>query len=182
MTRLPVETNAEFRLARLLLLLHVTRHAHPDGLDTERLASYDFLAAHPLLLASARDDPDRAELIFAGFEARALCYASPTQRFVTGQLRLRGDLAWLVAAQLAECTPASRIRYRATEAGHDLATEFTSVHAQAYTAAAGIVVTRLRRLSGRRLREEMRGWLATGTGPDRLDPAVIVDAVLGRTP
>jgi hypothetical protein len=171
------EQDPLFRLARLLLLLAVVEDAYPAGIDLERLGMYDFLAAHPLLLARAEDDPDRAALLLAGFDDRALAYASPAQRFVDAQLGLRADVARLVGYGLAAVTTDGRIRFRVTDSGHVLAGRFTAMYARAYTAAARIVVRRLRRLSGRKLRHSMREWLTVKAGPDRarLDPADVMD-------
>jgi hypothetical protein len=177
MTAVPVEEDLSFRLARLTLLLVVAEETDPDGLDVERLGVYDFLAAHPLLMASDDNDPDRLRLLLAGFDDRALAYASPTQRFVTGQLRLPRDLAILVAYGLATYTANGRIRYRPTNDGQALVGQFTALYAHSYTAAARIVVGRLRRLSGRKLRENMREWLRIEAEPrpGRLDPADVID-------
>lgn len=169
----PVEADAAYRRARLLLLLRAAGDAHPLGLDEERLGAYDFLAAHALLLARRADDPDRADLLFHGADPRSLGYASPAQRFIAGQLALPADLAYLVAAGLVACVAAGRVRYRLTESGQDVAAAFTSVHAQAYGAAAAMVVARLRRVSGLRLRRRFRDWSAAG--PGLLDPADLVD-------
>jgi hypothetical protein len=174
---LPAERDELFRLARLTLLLAAAEDAYPDGVDAERLGIYDFLAANPLLLARAETDPDRLGLLMAGFDDRALGYASPTQRYVTGQEALPGDLARLVAYGLVTCTVASRIRYRLTDRGHDLAVQFTAMYARSYTAAARIVVGRLRRMSGRKLRDNLRNWLTVKAGghTGRLDPADVID-------
>jgi hypothetical protein len=176
MIRVP-EQDGPFRLARLALLLAVLDETHPDGVDAERLGIYDFLAANPLLVAHADDDPDRLALQLAGFDDRALSYASPAQRYVTAQLHLPADLARLVADGLVSRVAAGRIRYRLTDRGHELAGRFEARYAHAYTVAARLVVGRLRRLSARRLRENLRGWLTapTGTPPGRLDAATVVE-------
>lgn len=177
MSVLPAEGDQVFRLARLTLLLAATDEAYPDGIDAERLGIYDFLAANPLLLAHADNDPDRVGLLLAGFDDRALSYASPTQRYVTGQESLPGDLARLVAYGLATCTVSGRIRYRLTDGGHDLAVQFGAMYARSYTVAARIVVGRLRRLSGRKLRDNLRKWLTVKAGGHhgRLDPADVIE-------
>jgi hypothetical protein len=173
------ENDAIFRLARLTLLLRVVEETDPAGIDLERLGIYGFLAAHPLLVASGEADPDRTALLLAGFDDRALSYASPAQRYAGELLRLPHDVTQLVAYGLATCEPRGRIRYRLTPAGHDLAGQITARYAHSYTAAARIVVRRLRRLSGRKLRDNVRTWLSISTGPPhrRLDPADVIDPV-----
>jgi len=143
------------RQARLLLALAVAG----EGVDAERLGIYDFLAGHPLLLARAHDDPDRLALRLAGFDDRSAAYASPAQRFVTAQLLLGRDLSALVARDLVQITAAGRVTYGLTPAGSAMAEQFTAMYAQSYVTAARIVIRRLRRLSGRKLREGLRQWL-----------------------
>jgi hypothetical protein len=159
------ESSETFRLARLVVLLAVAAELDPDGLDAERLGIYDFLAAQPLLLARDDDDPDRTQLRLAGFDDRALAYASPAQRFVTAQLALPGDLSTLVRWKLVAAHAEGRIRYRLTAAGADMAGRFTSGYSQRYGDAARIVMRRVRRLSGRRLRAGLRHWLTAVPDP-----------------
>ncbi|WP_327003634.1 hypothetical protein OHA72_52680 [Dactylosporangium sp. NBC_01737] len=144
-----------FRQARVLLVLQCAG----EPLDVEHLGVYDFLAAHPLLLARAEDDPDRTALRLAGFDDRAVAYASPAQRFVTAQLHLAGDLAALVGRGLVQVTATGRVTYQLTPEGASMAARFTAMYAQLYRTAARIVIRRLRRLSTRRLREGLRQWL-----------------------
>jgi hypothetical protein len=148
-----------FRLARLLLMLAAVADSAPDGVDAERLGIYDFLAAHPLLVARDSADPARTSLRLAGFDDRTLAYASPAQRLVTAQLRLPDDLATLVRWGLVSERAAGRIRYRLTPDGAAVARRFTARYSQAYADAARIVVRRARRMSGRRLRANVRTWL-----------------------
>ncbi len=144
-----------FRQARLLLVLDCAG----EPLDAEHLGVYDFLAAHPLLLARADDDPDRTALRLAGFDEQSVAYASPAQRYVTGQLRLSRDLAALVGRGLVQVAATGRVTYRLTPEGASMAARFTAMYAQRYRTAARIVVRRLRRLSARRLREGLWQWL-----------------------
>ncbi|WP_433607736.1 hypothetical protein ACQP2P_33605 [Dactylosporangium sp. CA-139114] len=146
---------AVFRRARLLLVLL----AAGEPLDAERLGAYEFLAGQPLLVARAEDDPDRTALRLAGFDDRTVAYASPAQRYVTAQLGLGKDLAALVAQGLVAVTAAGRVTYRLTEEGATMAGRFTAMYAQSYITAVRIVIRRLRRLSGRKLRENLRQWL-----------------------
>jgi hypothetical protein len=177
MTGLPAEGHVTFRLARLTLLLTVVEEYESDGVDLARLGIYDFLAANPLLVARDDGDPDRLRLRLAGFDDRALAYASPAQRFVTCQLGLPDDVALLLGLGLVECTVRGRIRYRVTADGRALAGRFGALYAQSYMAAARTVVGRLRRLSDRRLRENVWQWLSIGAQPrpGRLDPADLID-------
>jgi hypothetical protein len=156
------DQNAVFRHARLVLMLQVVSGFEPDGVDAERLGIYDFLALHPLLLASTDDDPDRLALRLAGFDERAVGYASPAQRFVNTRLCLVRDLGVLVGRGLVRVSVAGRVRYRLTPHGEAVASQFKSTYARSYTIAARIVVRRVRRLSGRKLREGLRGWLRGG--------------------
>jgi hypothetical protein len=153
------DDDRSFRLARLLLLLDAVAEIAPDGVDAERLGIYDFLAAHPLLVARDGGDPARTALRLAGFDDRTLAYASPAQRLVTAQLRLPGDLATLVRWGLVSERAAGRIRYRLTPDGAAVARRFTARYSQAYMDAARIVIRRVRRMSGRRLRANVRTWL-----------------------
>lgn len=150
---------AVFRHARLVLLLAVATEATPDGVDAERVGIYDFLAMHPLLLVRQRDDPDRLTLRLAGFDDRAVAYASPAQRFVNGQVRLARDLADLVGKGLVSVSATGRVRYRLTPVGAHMASQFTAMYSQSYVTAARVVIRRTRRLSGRRLRAGLREWL-----------------------
>lgn len=147
---------AVFRCARLLLLLDLVHDDTPAGLDAERLGVYDFLATYPLLLARAADDPDRVLLQLAGFDDRAVAYASAGHLLVTRQQRLPRDLSVLVDSGLVAVHADGRIRYRLTVAGRDAARRLTAAYANSYVTAARIVVRRLRRLSGRRLRLTVR--------------------------
>ena len=160
-----LDESATFRRARLVLLLAAGGDWYPAGIDVERLGIYDFLAVHPLLVARRHDDPDRHTLRLAGFDDRAVAYASPAQRFVTAQQFLAGDLAVLVEAGLVSMIVAGRIRYRLTPQGASLAAQFTAMYAQSYLTAARIVIRRARRLSGRKLRESLRNWLAPRPPP-----------------
>jgi hypothetical protein len=153
------DDSAVFRHARLVLLLHASAGYAPEGIDTERLGIYDFLAVHPLLLARDDDDPDRLALRLAGFDQRATGYASPTQRYVRGRLLLARDLAALIGRGLVEMNAGGRVRYRLTPQGESVASQFTSMYADSYLFAARTVMRRVRRLSGRKLREGLRQWL-----------------------
>src|SRR5689334_8305088 len=91
------EDDVVFRLAQLLLLLSSLGQERRPGIALERLGYYDFLVANPLLVVTSEKDPDRIRLLMAGFDGRALSYASPAHRFTTRRERLQHDLALLVA-------------------------------------------------------------------------------------
>jgi hypothetical protein len=165
------EDDTVFRLAQLVLLLHVVAEFHPDGVELERLGAYDFIAANPLLMASSDDDPDRFELIMAGFDDRALSYASAAQRFVTRRERLKHDLALLLAYDLATTAVRGHVLYRLTESGMVMARQFTAMYARSYTTAATIVVRRLRKVRPGPLRERVTEWTRQTSGPHRIDLA-----------
>ncbi|MBL7259836.1 hypothetical protein [Paractinoplanes lichenicola] len=150
---------AVFRCARLLLLLGLAEHDLPEGLDAERLGIFDFLAGYPLLLARDAGDPDRTALRLAGFDDRAIGYGGAGPLLATRQQQLGRDLSALVSAGLAETVADGRIRYRLTGDGREAVVGISAAYARSYTTAAAVVLRRLRRLSGRRLRETVRRCL-----------------------
>jgi hypothetical protein len=153
------EDDDVFRLAQLLLLLNSLNRNGLVGGTLERLSYYDFLVANPLLVLTNDDDPDRISLLMAGFDDRALMYASPSQRFTTRRERLQYDLARLVAYGLVEPTVNRGVVYVITSEGEDLADKFTAIYSRSYSASADILVRRLARLSDKRLRENARDWI-----------------------
>lgn len=165
---------AAFRCARILVLLDVVHDDLPDGIDAERIGVYDFLAAHPLLLIGA-DDADSVVLRLAGFDDRAVAYASAAHRLAAAQLHLPRDLAVLVGAGLVRVTAAGRIRYRLTDEGRTSALRVNAAYAASYRRSAHMVTRRLRRLSGHRLREVVRRSVAQSplTADGRLHPAYL---------
>jgi hypothetical protein len=70
------EDDIIFRLAQLLLLLTSVDQLGNSGVSLERLGCYDFLVANPMLVFTDEADPDRTRLLMAGFDGRALSYAS----------------------------------------------------------------------------------------------------------
>jgi hypothetical protein len=154
------EDDDVFRLAQLLLLLNSLRRNGFAGGTLERLSYYDFLVANPLLVLTKDDDPDRISLLMAGFDDRALMYASPSQRFTSRRERLQHDLARLVAYGLVEPIVDKGIVYVITSEGEGLADQFTAIYSRSYSTSADILVRRLARLSDKRLRENARDWIA----------------------
>lgn len=166
------EDDVVFRLAQLLLLLTALERTKQPGVALERLGYYDFLTANPLLVLTDTSDPDRKRLLIAGFDGRALSYASPAQRFTTRRERLQHDLALLVAYGLVTPTVDKSVLYSVTAAGVELAGQFTAIYARSYRLAAEIVLRRLSKLSDRALRESVRKWITIGqdgTRPEALD-------------
>lgn len=179
------EDDVVFRLAQLLLLLRALDHAEIQGADLERLGYYDFLAANPLLVANDVVAADRTRLLLAGFDGRALSYASPSQRFVSRRERLQHDLVLLVAYGLVRATTAQGVQYSLTTAGRDLAGRFTTVYAQSYSIAADIILHHVRRFSPTRLRESVQRWLSTtgcSSHPGSADLLDIVGDLAGKWP
>lgn len=160
--RLPVRPEAlrQFRLARLLVLLDVAAAQKPiKPIDIERLAFYDFFAANPFLILDT-EDPERRDVLLAGFNANSLSYNSSAQRFTNRRGRLQHDLTLLIAYALVEANNVNgRIAYTVTERGSALARGLRALYAAAYRDSASIVIRRLNKLSDKKLREEARGWL-----------------------
>lgn len=160
--RLPIRPEAlrQFRLARLLVLLDVAAAQKPiKPLDIERLAFYDFFAANPFLILDD-EDPERRDVLLAGFTANSLSYNSSAQRFTNRRARLQHDLTLLIAYALAGAENVQgRIAYTVTERGSALVRDLRALYASAYRNSASIVIRRLNKLSDKKLREESRRWL-----------------------
>jgi hypothetical protein len=171
------EDDVIFRLAQLLLLLASLQRLGQPGISLERLGSYDFLVANPLLVVTDEDAADRKRLLMAGFDGRALSYASPAHRFTTRREQLQHDLALLVAYGLVAPTVDKSILYAVTPSGQDLAGRFTAVYARSYRLSAEILVSRLSRLSDKRLREAVRAWTTVGRDAPRPEAVDLLDAV-----
>ncbi|MFI6098226.1 ABC-three component system middle component 2 [Lentzea sp. NPDC051213] len=171
------EDDVIFRLAQLLLLLTSLQRLRQPGISLERLGCYDFLVANPLLVVTYEDDADRKRLLMAGFDGRALIYASPAHRFTTRRERLQHDLALLVAYGLVAPTVDKSVLYAVTPSGVDLAGRFTAVYAKSYRLSAEIIIRRLARLSDTRLREAVRTWTTVGYDAPRPEALDLLDAV-----
>lgn len=159
----PVPTGPDdsttFRLAQLTVLLGVAQREDVPVRTVDRLGIYDFLSANPFVVVSGgsdRDASDRLTLRLAGFSDKQLSYASTGQRFVSRRRRLQHDLSILVAYGLVTVKAAG---YELTSEGTGVAAAFSSVYADSYRTAAWIVLGRLRKLSDRKLSEQMRAWL-----------------------
>jgi len=171
------EDDVIFRLAQLLLLLASVDHLGKPGVSLERLGCYDFLVANPMLVVTDEADPDRTRLLMAGFDGRALSYASPAHRFATRRERLQHDLALLVAYGLAAPTVDRGVLYAITRDGLELAGRFTALYARAYRLSADILVRRLSSMSDRRLREAVGTWTTVGRDSPRPEALDLLDVV-----
>jgi hypothetical protein len=123
------------------------------------LGYYDFFSANPYIVVSGETDADRSDrltLRMAGFSDQQLSYASSGERFVSRRKRIQHDMSLLVAYGIVTI---GETGYTLTERGHQLAQQLQSVYADAYRSAAEIVVTRLSRLTDRKLREQAQSWL-----------------------
>ena len=149
-----------FRVARLMLLLDVAATLNlRKPVDIERLGLYDFFAANPFLVV-ANDEDARQEVSLAGFSSYDLSYQSSGHRYANRRARLRNDLAMLVGYGAATAlVEGQRVVYRVTDRGHELASELSTLYAIAYRRSAELILSRLDRLSDKRLRTDATRWL-----------------------
>ncbi|MGC7102796.1 ABC-three component system middle component 2 [Amycolatopsis lurida] len=171
------EDDVVFRLAQLMLLLVSLRELNLPGASIERLGYYDFLVANPMLVLTDEEDRDRKRLQMAGFDGRALSYASPAHRFTTRRERLQHDLALLVAYGLVTPAADKSVLYAATAEGVELAGRFSAVYARSYRLSAEILLGRLRRFSDTRLREAVQTWTKTALDSARPEVLDLLDAI-----
>lgn len=153
------EESTTFRLARMLLLLAVAKQSGRQVASVDRLGYYEFFADNPFIVIegdTTRDATDRAALEVAGFSRVQLAYASSGPRFVSRRRRLQNDLAQLIALGLVELTSGG---YEVSDRGMGIATALNSVYADAYRAAAEIVLRRLASKSNAGLERSVEGWL-----------------------
>jgi hypothetical protein len=179
-TRPPVvvpEDDVVFRLAQLLLLMTSLHDLQQPGASIERLGYYDFLVANPLLVLTDESDMDRKRLLMAGFDGRALSYASPAHRFTTRRERLQHDLALLVAYGLVTPNVDKSVLYAVTDDGREFAARLHAIYAQSYRLSADILIRRLRRLSDTRLREEVQAWTKPARDSARPETLDLLQAV-----
>ena len=171
------EDRQVFRLAQLTLLLQIAGEEAAPVRSVDRLAFYDFFSANPFVVVSGdttRDNADRLTLRLAGFSDHQLSYASTGQRFVSRLRRLQHDLSLLVAYGLVMIEDEG---YGLTDSGRAVASQFTSVYADAYREGARVVLGRLKRLSDRGLKRSAEEWL--GRSWLLID---VLDDVLEATP
>jgi hypothetical protein len=137
----------------------VHRTEKPKPLDIERLGFYDFFAANPFLVVPS-DEGAGTRLILAGFDSRTLGYQSSFHRFATRRQRMRFDLSRLVAYGLVEASaPGGKVVFTVTSSGASLCESLTSLYALAYRESAQVIITRLNKLSDRRLHDQAGNWL-----------------------
>ncbi|TYP87416.1 ABC-three component system middle component 2 [Blastococcus xanthinilyticus] len=171
------EDDAVFRLAQMLLLMDSLDRLSQSGTTLERLGCYDFLVANPMLVLIEEDDVDRKRLLMAGFDGRALSYASPAHRFTTRRERLQHDLALLVAYGLVQPTANKGILYLITDDGRALARRLSAVYAGSYRLSADILLRRLSKLSDKRLRDSMTTWTTVRYESPRPEALSLLDAI-----
>jgi hypothetical protein len=171
------EDDVVFRLAQLLLLLASVDQLGKPGVSLERLGCYDFLVANPMLVFTDESDQDRTRLLMAGFDGRALSYASPGHRFATRRERLQHDLALLIAYGLAAPAASRSVLYAITGDGLELAGQFTALYARAYRLSADILVRRLSSMSDKRLREAVGTWTTVTLDSPRSETLDLLDVV-----
>jgi hypothetical protein len=171
------EDDAVFRLAQMLLLMDSLDRLGQSGTTLERLGCYDFLVANPMLVLIEEDDLDRKRLLMAGFDGRALSYASPAHRFTTRRERLQHDLALLVAYGLVQPTANKGILYLITDDGQALVRRLSAVYAGSYRLSADILLRRLSKLSDKRLRDSMTTWTTVRYESPRPEALSLLDAI-----
>ena len=153
------EDRTVFRLAQLLLLFETTEQLNAKVATVDRIGYFDFLAANPFLVldgTSERDDRDRVRLRLAGFSGDQLSYASTGQRFASRRRRIEYDLSLLVSYNLVVLGASG---YHLTDAGRDATAELNSLYADAYRGSARIIVSRLKNVGDRPLRQRAEKWL-----------------------
>ncbi len=147
------EESTVFRVSQLALLLATAENNKTSVTNLDRLAYFDFFAAHPFIIldgeSAEKDSKDRLTLRLAGFTDGQVTYGSIGHRFATRRKRIRHDLALLVTRGLAQVLPD---RYAITPAGAEFAIELKTVYAEAYRTSALIVFKRFSNLSEARLR------------------------------
>lgn len=171
------EDDAVFRLAQMLLLMDALDRLGQSGTTLERLGCYDFLVANPMLVLIEEDDLDRKRLLMAGFDGRALSYASPAHRFTTRRERLQHDLALLVGYGLVQPTANKGILYLITDDGRALVRRLSAVYAGSYRLSADILLRRLSKLSDKRLRDSMTTWTTVRYESPRPEALSLLDAI-----
>ena len=127
-------------------------------LTLDRLATYDFFAAHPFLVFDAATNEGR-QLVREGLEPKSLTYAAAPDRLANRRQRIQADVTALVARDLARIDARDgRLVFTATPTGLELTARFTSLFAQAIRLSAELVIIQLDRLSDRALRARATDW------------------------
>lgn len=156
------EERTVFRVSQLCLLLAATDETNAKLTSLDRLAYFDFFAAHPFIVLDGdspeKDARDRLILRLEGFADRQLNYGTIGHRFTTRRKRIQYDFALLVSRGLAQV---SSNHYAVTDSGKQFANALETVYADAYRTAATIVLKRLGNLSETRLRTKAEKLLGT---------------------
>jgi hypothetical protein len=153
------ESERNFRLAQLLLLLEQAGLLRRDIPSVDRLGYYDFFAANPFIVTSddyPHRERDRIILKRAGFLEGQLSYGQAGQRYVSRRERLREDVSVLLGWGLVAMNHKG---YGLTAPGEALAENLSTVYADQYREAVRIVISRLGPLSNARLVATVQRWL-----------------------
>jgi hypothetical protein len=163
-----------FNASRLLLLFETAKKLNiKKGIDLEKLAYYDFLAANPFLLIDEKH-PSRLELEMEGFKPNKLEYVGAEQRFRTKRLSLKQYLALLLSKGLIKLeNEDGKIVFYITAMGIEIAGKFSSMYAIAYRKSADCVISILKKYSDTKLTEEADKWFSK---PFQIDLIDLVDA------
>lgn len=149
-----------FNSARLLILLDVLSSISDEGVPIERIAYYDFFSAQPFLVIGKEDKSLKLELLYHGFEATTIGYISSSQRFSNRREKLKHYLAKLLVRDLIEVkNHDGQFLYSITDLGIKKSSEFKSLYMGAYKKSAAIIVSKLSKLSDKRLADNARQWL-----------------------
>lgn len=174
------EDHDVFRLAQLVLLLSVAAELEKPIATVDRLGYYDFFSASPFVVLGGRtqsDADERLALKLAGFVERQLSYASTGQRWVSRRRRLQHDLAQLMSYNLMTLQNGA---FDLTPSGQTLATQLSTIYADAYRVSARVIIRRLSRLSDRALLQAVQGWLGISwLALDLLDDVTLDAAIVG---
>ena len=149
-----------YRWAHLLLVasVHAERNRRKP-LSLDRLAMYDFFAAHPFLIFDDQTTAPGRSLVREGLEPRSLTYAAAPDRLANRRQRIQADVTALVARDLADLAANDgRLVFALTEAGQARADSLASLYAQAVRSSAALVIANLDRLADATLRSRATEW------------------------
>jgi predicted transcriptional regulator len=149
-----------FNSARLLILFDALSNLSQDGVPIERIAYYDFFSAHPFLVIGKDETDLKLDLLYYGFESTTIGYISSSQRFSNRRERLKHFLAKLLMRDLIQLKNQDGLfLYSITEHGTTTSSQFKSLYMEAYKKSAAIIVSKLARLSDKKLSQNAREWL-----------------------
>jgi hypothetical protein len=153
------ESERNFRLGQLLLLLEQAHLLQRDIPSIDRLGYYDFFSANPYIVTSdeyPNRKRDRIILKRAGFLEGQLSYGQAGERYVSRRQRLRADVSFLLSWGLVTLKEGG---YRASASGEGFAESLSTVYADQYREAAKIVISRLAPLTNAKLISTVQRWL-----------------------